>query len=66
MSDPAKKWRVYGARGLSEDFRSQRAAYEHVRSTVARGATAKVYHWEDGSWRLYERVQPTTDSSGAR
>ncbi|MFI7042602.1 hypothetical protein ACIBI0_38495 [Microbispora rosea] len=58
MTEPAKTWRVYGARGISQDFRSQRAAYEDVRAVVATGAEAKVYHWEDGAWRLYETVKP--------
>jgi hypothetical protein len=75
---PAKPWRVYGARGLSTDHRSQRAAYEAVKAiTTGVGAcAAKVYHWEagtavgsdrgNGSWRYYERIDPpeTTTNEG--
>jgi hypothetical protein len=59
MSDraPYKPWRVYGARGMSTDFRSQRTAYEYVSGLTQKFSTAAtVYHWERGSWRLYERV----------
>ena len=60
MSDrkPSRPWRVHGARGLSTDHRSERAAYEAVKTiTTGHGATrATVYHWENGSWKLYERV----------
>lgn len=64
MTAPAKKWRVYGARGISIDFRSQRAAYEDVKAIVAGGVAAKVYHWEGGAWQLYERIQPPGVSPG--
>jgi hypothetical protein len=61
MSDrkPSKPWRVYGDRGISEDYRSQRAAYDAVGMLTRLGHTAKVYQWEDGSWRLYERIEAT-------
>ena len=55
---PAKKWRVYGARGLSEDYRSQRAAYDAVNTINRLGSKATVYHWENGRWVLYERLGP--------
>lgn len=55
---PAKKWRVYGARGINTDYRSQRAAYEAVASIVKSGAKARVWHWENGSWKLYEQIMP--------
>ena len=57
---PSKPWRVYGARGMSEDYRSQRAAYEAVSVITRGGNPAKVYHWEDGTWRLFERIDPVT------
>jgi hypothetical protein len=55
---PARKWRVYGARGISEDYRSQRAAYDAVKVIVTAGTRARVYHWEDGRWVRYEDVEP--------
>jgi len=60
---PSKPWRVYGARGISTDYRSKRSAYEAVESIAGSGirpgtSQAKVYHWESGSWRLYEIVEP--------
>jgi hypothetical protein len=60
---PAKPWRVYGARGISEDYGSKRRAYETVESiagsgTRPGGTRAKVYHWEAGSWKLYEIIEP--------
>lgn len=71
---PAKPWRVYGSRGLSEDYRSQRAAYEAVAVITAMGHAAKVYHWEagtavgpdrgHGSWRYYERIEPALFQGG--
>ena len=56
---PAKLWRVYGPRSFSTDHRSQRAAYERVRAVTKNlGTTAVVYHWQDGSWLLHERIEP--------
>jgi hypothetical protein len=57
---PSKPWRVYGTRGISEDYRSQRAAYEAVGVITRGGNRAKVYHWESGSWILFERIDPVT------
>jgi len=54
---PSKKWRVYGANSLHEDYRSQSAAYDAVNELNDWGHTATVWHWEDGDWRLYERVE---------
>jgi hypothetical protein len=53
---PSKPWRVYGARGISVDYRSQRAAYEAVKSITNAGVTARVWHWEDGRWVLFEKI----------
>jgi hypothetical protein len=55
---PAKPWRVQRVGSVYKDFRSQRAAYESVRSLTGLGFEVKVHHWEDGSWRLYEVVVP--------
>lgn len=65
---PAKPWRVHGPRGMSQDFGSERAAYEAVGTISRAGNVAKVYHWEAatsvgfdqgaGSWRYYERIEP--------
>jgi hypothetical protein len=55
---PAKKWRVYGARAISVDYRSQRAAYEAVGVVTRAGNAARVHHWQDGSWVLHEHVEP--------
>lgn len=57
---PSKPWRVYGAHGLSTDYRSQRAAYEAVKSIVKGGTKATVYHWEGGRWVKYEVIEPET------
>ncbi len=59
---PSKPWRVTWPSLVttapnSADYRSQRAAYEAVES-VTRIVAATVYHWEDGDWRLYERIEP--------
>lgn len=57
---PSKPWRVDPARGAGWGyyFRSQPAAYEKVQKLSAKGETATVYHWEGGSWRLYEHCEP--------
>jgi hypothetical protein len=57
---PSKPWRVYGARGMSEDYRGQRAAYDAVNTITRLGSKATVYHWEHGSWRKYEVIEPET------
>ena len=56
--NPTKRWRVYGSRGLSTDYRSQRAAYDAVAAITRTGIPAKVYHWEYGLWKLYELIDP--------
>ena len=61
---PSKPWRVYGARGISTDHRSQRAAYEQVTAQTRLGVRSKVYHWEDGSWRLYEVIYEVGEPGG--
>ena len=62
---PAKPWRVYGARGISEDYRSKRSAYERGVAALAKlGIRAKVYQWEDGSWRLYEVIEAPAEATG--
>jgi len=58
---PSKKWRVYGARGISEDFRSERDAYDRVQTLLRNDTKATVYHWEEGGWRLYERIDPAKE-----
>jgi hypothetical protein len=59
---PAKPWRVYGRR-LSTDYRSQRAAYDSVKTLTQGGVTATVYHWEDGRWVRYEVIEPVPSST---
>jgi hypothetical protein len=54
---PAKPWRVYGDR-LSNDYRSQSAAYEEAGRLSRCGVIATVYHWENGSWQRYEVIEP--------
>lgn len=56
---PAKPWSVDGPadHGDGERYRSQAAAYEAVAELTGFGHKATVYHWQDGSWRLYERVE---------
>ena len=56
-SKPSKPWRVNGGSGTSTfDFRSQRAAYDHVKAIIRAGHKARIYHWEDGRWALYEKI----------
>lgn len=54
---PAKPWRVYGS-NLPEDYRSEKGAYEAAAELVRWGHAATVWHWADGAWQLYERVEP--------
>lgn len=67
MAKPSKPWRVtkHTSRGMlpPTPFRSQRAAYEAVTSGrrgaeagVTDDVAAVVEQWEDGRWRLYERI----------
>ena len=55
---PSKPWRVSGPNPLAEHYRSESAAYDAVRELNGWGHAAVVEHWEDGKWRLYERVEP--------
>ena len=57
---PSKPWRVYVADGQSSaDYRSERAAYAAVKDWRDAGITVRrVEHWENGEWRLYERIDP--------
>lgn len=62
MSAPAKPWRV--ATRIADapvDCRSQKAAYEAVCGFADSGTPCTVWHWENGDWRLYERVEPLRD-----
>ena len=56
---PAKPWRVDGPadHGNGEQFRGQAAAYDAVAELAGFGHKATVYHWADGSWRLYEVIE---------
>jgi hypothetical protein len=60
---PAKPWRVYGRGPASTDHRSQRAAYEAVETITKMGGRARVYHWEAGSWGLYEVIEAATEAT---
>jgi hypothetical protein len=60
---PSKPWRVYGARGISTDYASKRAAYEAVESIAGTGtrpgiSRAKVFHWISGSWVIHDIIEP--------
>jgi len=60
---PSKPWRVTWPSLVnrdphSEDYRSQRAAYEAVESITRNRIKATVWHWENGDWRLYEIAEP--------
>lgn len=58
---PSNRWRISGVRGAGNlHYRSERAAYDAVEIFVAGGEKVTVYHWEDGSWKLYERIDPPT------
>ena len=57
---PAKRWRVTTS-GSSDDYTSERKAYDRVNAfaaigTAAIGLRVTVHHFEDGRWVLYERV----------
>ena len=60
---PSKPWRVTWPSVVnrdphSEDFRSQRAAYQAVASiTRIPRLAATVWHWDRGDWRLHERCE---------
>jgi hypothetical protein len=60
---PGKPWRVYGVNNLSEDYRSEKGAYEAVRELSGFGHPATVWHWEEGGWRLYDQVDPPAPSA---
>ena len=62
---PAKPWRVYGRGAASTDYRSQRAAYEAVASQTRQGVRSRVYHWEAGSWGLYEVIEAPASTEEA-
>jgi hypothetical protein len=63
---PSKRWRVSSPDGLSVDCRTMAAAYVQVaKLTQKMRLRAAVEHWEDGAWRLYERVEPVTDQPSA-
>ena len=53
-----KPWRV-SVRGLSDDFGSQRAAYERVQVITKTGRRVVVHHWENGGWVKYEVIEPS-------
>lgn len=60
---PSKPWRVaWRPGGFSADYRSQRATYEAVRSLANQPQITRitVHHWEGGSWRLFERIEPSS------
>ena len=57
---PAKPWRVDSPFDRHQDgraFRGQSAAYDAVAEMTRAGRRATVFHWEDGSWRLYEVIE---------
>ncbi|MBK3582215.1 hypothetical protein JHN49_00215 [Streptomyces sp. MBT57] len=65
---PSKSWRVLlseAGRSTRKDFRSSKAAYEHVvterqRAEAGESETVafRVLQWVDGDWSLYERITP--------
>jgi len=62
IKTPAKKWRVSWGPSNATDYPSQPKAYEALTEWTGR---ATVYHWKDGQWRLYERIEPATDTAGS-
>jgi len=60
IKTPSKRWRVISS-GVVTDYRSENAAYEVVRDLAKAAARVRVEHWEDGHWRLYERIKPGED-----
>jgi hypothetical protein len=64
---PSNRWRVYGSSPAMVNCRSERAAYDRVAALAKLGSRATVYHWEDGGWVLYERIEsqePSTEGKG--
>ena len=54
-----KPWRVDGPADHDdgETYRSESAAYDAVAELTGFGHKATVFHWEHGSWRLYEVIE---------
>jgi hypothetical protein len=57
---PSKPWRVRLVGGAHQDYRSQSAAYSAIETTVRQSGPGKfvIEHFENGGWRLYERIDP--------
>ena len=53
---PSKPWRVQRVGSIYEDFRSQPRAYAVAADLSSLGIELKVWHWENGDWRLYEHI----------
>ena len=56
-------WRVVGTNNLHADYSSQRLAYDAVAELTGFGHAAEVYHWEQGDWRLYERIEAAKEKA---
>lgn len=57
---PTKRWQVRTP-GACEDRRSEKGAYDLALGLARNLLHAEVWHWEDGRWRLYERIEPRGD-----
>ena len=58
---PYKRWRVTNpVTAVPVDCRAQRVAYQVARDFLDSGMPCAVLHWEDGQWRLFERIDPVT------
>lgn len=55
---PYKRWRVAVEGKQGVPFRGQIAAYEYARDLATYGEAIIVHHWENGDWRLHERIEP--------
>ena len=56
---PDKPWQVRSAGYSTWHYRSRWAMRRDVREIIWDSA-AEIWHWEDGAWRLYERIEPET------
>lgn len=62
---PYKPWRITNsASGEVQERRGEMPAYACVGGIVANGGAAKIEHWEDGRWVLFEIICPDCDGTG--
>ena len=53
---PAKPWRVYGSNNLSGDYEGLDAAQDAAKELNGWNHAARIEHWENGGWHLFQNV----------